>query len=122
MFIQSQQLRPPSTPLIKREHTVPTLPSDQGDSGMSCPSFKESASASPLMRPPLEVDSDDEEYLPTDDLDDTVWSNEHVPNIWEYLCIHQIPRPATPQPQSSEEAPGTRTYGYRDSRGTTRHY
>ena len=38
--------------------------------------------------PPPEVDTDDEEYLPTADLDDQVWSKEPVPNSWEYLCIH----------------------------------
>ena len=47
--------------------------------------------------PPMpEVNSDDEEYLPTADLDDTVWSEEPVPDSWECLCIHEIPRPVTP--------------------------
>ena len=42
-----------------------------------------------------EVDSDEEEYLPSADLDDQVWSEKPVPNSWEYLLIHQIPKPAT---------------------------
>ena len=49
-----------------------------------------------------EVDSDVEEYLPTAELDDPVWSEEPVPDGWEYMCIHQIPRPAT-QPQQPDQ-------------------
>ena len=41
------------------------------------------------------VDSDDEEYLLTADLDDLVCSEEPVPDSWEHLCIQKIPRPAT---------------------------
>ena len=40
VFIQSQQLRPPSTPPTTREHTVPSLPSHQGNPGMSCLSIE----------------------------------------------------------------------------------
>ena len=45
------------------------------------------------------MDSNDEEYLPTTDLDNLVSSRKPVPKSWEYLCIHQIPRPATTSPQ-----------------------
>ena len=43
--------------------------------------------------PPLmpEVDSNDERYLPTADLDDQVWSEEPVPDSREYMCIHNYP-------------------------------
>ena len=69
--------------------------------------------------PTPEVDSDDEEYLPTYDLDYPAWSKEHVPNNQKYPCIHQIPRPAIPT-QSSGDAPRARTNGYRDPGGPTR--
>ena len=94
--------------------------------------------------PPMpEVDSGDEEYLPTVDLDDPVWSEEPVPDSQEYLCIHQIPRPATPplQPNQVEMPPSknnqqpdpynlikwrsprrARTHGYRHLRRHTRPY
>ena len=57
--------------------------------------------------PTQDVDSDDEEYLPTADLDDPVWSEEAVPDSQEYLCIHQKPRAATPplQPNQVEMPP-----------------
>ena len=42
------------------------------------------------------VDSDDEGYILTVDLDDPVWSEEPAPDSWEYLCIQEIPRPTTP--------------------------
>ena len=61
--------------------------------------------------PPMpEVDSDDE-YLPTADPDDLVWSKGPVPDSQEYLCIHLKPRPATTPPviQSSRDVPGART-------------
>ena len=54
----------------------------------------------PLSTP--EVDSNNEEYLPTADLDNLVWSEEPVPNNWEYMCIHLLPRPATPSPQPNQ--------------------
>ena len=43
----------------------------------------------------LEVDSNDKEYLPTAEQVDPELSKEPVPASWEYLCIHQTPRPAT---------------------------
>ena len=46
-----------------------------------------------------EVNSDDEEYLQTADIDDPVWSEESVPDNEEYLCIHKKPRPAIPPQQ-----------------------
>ena len=46
-----------------------------------------------------EVDSNKEEYFPTADLNDWVWHEEPVLNTLKHLCIHQIPRPATPPPQ-----------------------
>ena len=49
-----------------------------------------------------EVYSGDDEYFPTADLDDLLWSEECVFNSWEYLCIHQIPRLATLSPQPSQ--------------------
>ena len=52
--------------------------------------------------PTPEVDSDNEEYLATADLDDLVWSKEPVPDNQEYLCTHLIPRPATPPPQPNQ--------------------
>ena len=55
-----------------------------------------------LPLPTPEVGSDNEEYLPTVDLDDPVWSEEPVPDNWEYLCIHLTPRPATPPPQPNQ--------------------
>ena len=57
--------------------------------------------------PMPEVDSEDEEYFPTADLDDLVWCEKSVPDSWEYLCIHQIPSPATPgsQPNQVEMPP-----------------
>ena len=48
---------------------------------------------------PTEEDFEDEEDLPTTDLDDPVWSQEPVSDNQEYLCIHEIPRPATPPNQ-----------------------
>ena len=47
-----------------------------------------------------EVDSDDEEYLPTADLDDQVWSEGPVPDSWEYLCIHENTKASNPTPAS----------------------
>ena len=49
-----------------------------------------------------EVASNDEKFLPTADLEGLVWSEEPVPVNWEYLCIHQLPRPATPPPQTNQ--------------------
>ena len=49
-----------------------------------------------------EVDSIDEEYLLTADLDDLVWSVEPLPDNQECLCMHKIPRPATPTPQLNQ--------------------
>ena len=54
-----------------------------------------------------EVDSDEEEWLLTVDLDDPVWSKEPVPDSQEDLCIHDIPRPATPSPQPNQRVPST---------------
>ena len=53
--------------------------------------------------PTLMGDSDEEEYFPTAELDELMWSKEPIPNSWENLCIHEIPRLATqpPQPQPS---------------------
>ena len=43
----------------------------------------------------------DEEPLPTAVLTDLVWDKELVPDSRKSLCIHEIPRPATPtQPHS----------------------
>ena len=64
--------------------------------GLSMPYFWQHTPA------PTRIDSDDEEYLPTADLDDAVWSEKPVPNNQEYMCIHQIPRPATQPPQSNQ--------------------
>ena len=52
--------------------------------------------------PPMpETDSKDgEEPLPTADLDNLVWDEEPVPDSREYLCIHEILRPAMPTPPS----------------------
>ena len=49
-----------------------------------------------------EVDSNDEEYLPTANLDDPVWPGEPMPDSQEYLWIHKIPRPASPPLQLSQ--------------------
>ena len=51
---------------------------------------------------PPEEDSDDEEYFPTGNLDDLVWSEEAVPNSQKHLCILQIPGPPTPLPQPDQ--------------------
>ena len=47
-----------------------------------CLAFDETPSSMP------EVDSNDEEYLPTAHLDDPVWSEEPVPYSQEYPCIY----------------------------------
>ena len=59
----------------------------------------------PLPTP--EVDSDDKEYLPTADLDDSVLAAELVLDSQEYLYIPEIPRPATPalQPNHVDISP-----------------
>ena len=58
--------------------------------------------------PKAEEDSEDEEDLLTADLDDPVWSEEPVPDNWEYLCIHEIPRPDTlPNQPPSQPIPST---------------
>ena len=55
-----------------------------------------------------EVDSDDDKYLPTADLDKLVWYEEPVQDSQEYLSIHEIPRPAAPPPQPNQvEMSGT---------------
>ena len=41
------------------------------------------------------------------DLDDPLWSKGSVPDSQEYLCIHKIPRPATPLPQPNQGVPAT---------------
>ena len=94
------------------------------------------------LLPMPEVDSNDEEYLPTADMDDPVWSEESVPDSQEPMCIHLIPRPATPTPQPNQvempqvpewpatppynpinwKSPRARKYGYRHSLGYTRSY
>ena len=53
------------------------------------------------MSPPTpEIDSEDnEEPLPTADLDDPVWDEESVQDSRKSICIHEIPRPATPTAQ-----------------------
>ena len=58
--------------------------------------------------PALAADSEDkEEDLPMAELDDTMWDEEPVPDRREYLCIHEIPRPATPPPQPNQGLPYT---------------
>ena len=51
--------------------------------------------------------NDEEEDLPTADLNDLVWSEEPIPDSHQQLCIHQIPnhtpRPAIPPPKSIQE-------------------
>ena len=42
-----------------------------------------------------------EEDLLTAGLDDQVWSTSPLLNSQEYLCIHEVPRPATPPNQQS---------------------
>ena len=49
-----------------------------------------------------EVESEEEEYLQTADLDDAVWSEEPLPDTQKYLCTHKIPRPVTLQPNQVE--------------------
>ena len=78
----------PFTPRQPRDE----LPFHQG--GCQCLTFDE--------KPPPEVDSEDEEYLPTADLDDLIWSKKPVPDSQKYLHIHKIPRPATPSPQPNQ--------------------
>ena len=58
------------------------------------------------MTPP-KVDSDDEEYFPTADLDDLLWSKEPPPNSQKHQSINQISRPAIPplQPNQVEVPP-----------------
>ena len=51
-----------------------------------------------------EEDSEDKEDLPTVDLNDLVWSKEPVPDSWEYLCMHEIPRKAS-HPTSHPHSP-----------------
>ena len=51
------------------------------------------------------MDSEDEEYLQNADLDDPVWSKEPVLDSHEYLCIHEIPRPAIPTSQTNQGVP-----------------
>ena len=46
-----------------------------------------------------EVDSNDEKYFLTTELDALAWSEEPVPDSQEYLCVHEIPMAATPPPQ-----------------------
>ena len=53
----------------------------------------------------IEEDSEDEEDLLTADLDEPVWSKEPVLDSREYLCIHEAPRPATPQPIPATPTP-----------------
>ena len=48
--------------------------------------------------PALAADSKDEEDLPVAELNDPMWDKELVPDSREYLCIHEIPRLATPTP------------------------
>ena len=48
---------------------------------------------------------DDEEPLPTADLDDLVSDEELVPDSREYLSIHEIPRLATPNPTPTPVTP-----------------
>ena len=51
------------------------------------------------MPPPTpETDCEDEEPFPTADVDDPVWDEEPVSDSRVYLCIHEIPRLATPTP------------------------
>ena len=53
--------------------------------------------------PPLKMDSKKEEDdFPTADFDDPVWSEEPIPNSQQHMCIHQIPKPATPSPQPDQ--------------------
>ena len=60
------------------------------------------------MAPPMvDLDSDDEEYLPAADPHVLVWPEEPVPDNWEYLCIHEIPRPATPPLHPNQGVPAT---------------
>ena len=59
----------------------------------------------PLMMPETDSD-DDKEPLPTADLENPAWDEELVPDNREYLCIHEIPRMATPTlPKSLHQWP-----------------
>ena len=55
----------------------------------------------PLLTP--NKDSEDDEHFPTAGLDDPVWSEQSLLDSHEYLCIHKIPRPATPPHSSIKE-------------------
>ena len=48
---------------------------------------------------------DDEEPLPAADLNDLVWYEQPVPDSRKFLCIHGIPRPATPTSQPIPATP-----------------
>ena len=62
-----------------------------------------------MTLPMPETDSDNnEEPFPTADQDELVLDEEQVPDRWEYLYIHEIPRPATPN-QPQKPIPGTPT-------------
>ena len=51
------------------------------------------------LLPALAADSENEqEDLPTVGLDEPMWDEELVPDSRGYLCIHEIPRLATPHP------------------------
>ena len=54
------------------------------------------------MTPLPEVDSNEEEYLPTADFDDPIWSEKPVSNSQTCKCFHQIPTPATSPPESNQ--------------------
>ena len=103
-FIQIPPLRSPSTQLTKRKHNTSSLPLHPGDSE-TCPSMNGDHWLSLFNETTLPVpgvDSKDDECLLTADLGDQVWSEEPVPDGWEYLCIHKIPRPATPPLQPNQ--------------------
>ena len=51
-----------------------------------------------------EEDSKDKEDLPTVDLDDPVLSKEPLLDSREFMCIHEILRPATPSNQPPPQA------------------
>ena len=59
----------------------------------------------PLLMPET-VSEDDEELLPTADLDDLVQDEELVLDSRKYICIHDIPRLATPS-QCPKPMPAT---------------
>ena len=84
------------------QQTISTLMPRQPESLAFCEGVCQHLTFDGMPPQMPEVDFHNVEYLLTADIDGLEWSEEPVPDRWEYLYIHKIPRPAILIPQPNQ--------------------